>query len=89
MIVVCTNLGEGLEYKTNTDGLTIGKSYDVIISNPISFEMGFEMEPSPGLKAHLVGFYYIKNDFGVNKKYNQTLFLKLEEWREKQLGKLL
>ena len=54
MIVVCTNLGEGLEYKTNTDGLTIGKSYDVIISNPISFEM----ETSPGLKAHLVGFYY-------------------------------
>jgi hypothetical protein len=85
MIVVCTNLGEGLEYKTNTDGLTIGKSYDVIISNPISFEM----ETSPGLKAHLVGFYYIKNDFGVAKKYNQSLFLKLEEWREKQLGKLL
>lgn len=83
MILVCANFGEGLEYETKTDGLTIGKSYEVIMSVPVSFEI------SKDLKSYLVGFHYLKNDFGTYKKYNQKLFCTLEEWREKQINKLL
>ena len=30
MKVVCANLGENLGYKTNVEGITIGKSYDIV-----------------------------------------------------------
>ena len=89
MNVVCANLGENLGYKTNVEGITIGKSYDIvyqqqqymIFDDPLKYNFGaYKIE-----FIHLIG---IKNDRDQILPYNQKLFVSLEEWREIQLQKI-
>lgn len=82
MKVVCANLGENLGYKTNVEGITIGKSYDIVYQQQqyMIFDDPYKIE-----FIHLIG---IKNDRDQILPYNQKLFVSLEEWREIQLQKI-
>ena len=71
MKVVCVNLGEHLNFETCTDFITIGKSYEVIYSDD-------------AIAGHY-RLYTIKNDLGRIVVYNSSLFISIEEWRNKQL----
>ena len=85
MKVVCTNLGEQLDYFTNRENITIGKSYEVI--SKIS---GYDLLNSKdgGVIGDYVTIYDIFNDIGEKVSYNSKLFLTVEEWREKRLNDL-
>ena len=82
MKVVCANLGENLGYETCIDHITVGKSYDVI-----SQQQDFVINDS--FITDYVTLYNLRNDKGDIIRYNKKLFLNLEEWREKQLNKIL
>ena len=85
MKVVCTNLGEKLDYFTNSENITIGKSYDVI-----SQLSGYDILDSKegGVIGDYVRIYDIFNDRGKKVSYNSLLFVTVEEWREKRLNDL-
>ncbi len=55
--------------------LTFGKMYDVL--------------PGCGLKGIDDYNYFIINDRGYKEYYSKNTFLKLDEWRKRQLSKIL
>ncbi len=97
MKVVCANLGENLGYKTNVEGITIGKSYDIVYQQQQYMILDVKMVSLESMPLntfdnpykiefiHLIG---IKNDRDQILPYNQKLFVSLEEWREIQLQKI-
>ena len=82
MKVVCVNLGENLGYETCIDDITVGKSYDVI-----SQHKDFIIRDS--LITDYVTLYNLRNDRGNIIRYNEKLFLNLEDWRKEQIDKIL
>ena len=79
MKVVCENLGENLKYETCIDHITVGKSYDVI-----SQHGDYIIRDS--LITDYVTLYNLRNDKGNIIRYNEKLFLNLEDWREMRLN---
>ena len=82
MKVVCANLGENLGYKTCIDHITVGKSYDVI-----SQHKDFIIRDST--ITDYVTLYNLRNDKGNITRYNEKLFLNLEDWRELRINEIL
>lgn len=86
MKVVCVNLGENLGYETCIDDITVGKSYDVISQHQ---DFLFSQISNGKYKTELVILYNLKNDKGNIIRYNEKLFLNLEDWRKEQIDKIL
>lgn len=82
MKVVCENLGENLGYETCIDHITVGKSYDVI-----SQHKDFIIRDST--ITDYVTLYNLRNDKGNITRYNEKLFLNLEDWRELRINEIL
>ena len=82
MKVVCENLGENLKYETCIDDITVGKSYDVI-----SQHQDYIIRDS--LITDYVTLYNLRNDKGNIIRYNEKLFLNLEDWRELRINEIL
>ena len=82
MKVICANLGENLKYVTCIDDITVGKSYDVI-----SQHKDFIIRDS--LITDYVTLYNLRNDKGNIIRYNEKLFLSLEDWRELRINEIL
>jgi len=84
MKVVCVNLGENLGYETCIDDITVGKSYDVI-----SQHKDYIIRGSTGSTiTDYVTLYNLRNDKGNIIRYNNKLFLNLEDWRELRLKEI-
>ena len=86
MKVICENLGENLSYDTYIEDITIGKIYDVISQHQ---DFLFSQISNGKYKTELVILYNLKNDKGNIIRYNEKLFLNLEDWRKEQIDKIL
>lgn len=82
MKAVFCNKGEDLEHETYTEGLTIGKAYEILAEQP-RWTMGKDHRARPAM------LYYIENDRGIKTKYNQSLFCSIEEWRDRRLEEII
>ncbi len=77
VIVVCINSSKQDSYQTNI--------IDSFIESHESLTIGKQY------RVEYNGLYYISiiNDNGINSPYNLKRFVTIDEWREKQLNKLI
>lgn len=89
MKAVCTNLGESLDYGTNNENITVGKSYEVLYQeSTYVIDSSYRFDSPHPPKSIFVTLYTITNDKGETIRYNSELFATVDEWRESQMEKI-